>query len=156
MGGTSEAGKGPEVRIDLWLWAVRLYKTRSQAATACRGGKVRINGKPAKPAKSVRAGDRLDLNKTGLTRTVVVRDVLSKRIGAKVVADYLEDLTPPEVYQEAAQRRLEKIASLPKRDGGAGRPTKRDRRAWSKAADKAAEREAAVTELMRRSVDAAE
>lgn len=153
----TEAVEGAaEARVDLWLWAVRLYKTRSQAATACRGGKVRINGKPAKPAKLVRAGDRLEVRKTGLTKTVVVRSVLSKRVGAKVVDDYLQDLTSAEVYQEAAQRRLDKIASVPKRDGGAGRPTKRDRREWSKAADKAAEREAAVTELMRKSVRSGE
>jgi len=152
MGETVETEGVAEARVDLWLWAVRLYKTRSQAATACRGGKVRVNGKPAKPAKLVRAGDRLEISKTGLTKTVKVRDVLSKRIGAKLVEDYLEDLTPPEIYEEAAQRRLEKIASVPKRDGGAGRPTKRDRRAWSKAAEKAAEREAAVIDLMKKSV----
>ncbi len=156
MGETGKVDGVAEARVDLWLWAVRLYKTRSQAATACRGGKVRINGKPAKPAKLVRAGDRLEVSKAGLTKTMVVRDALSKRIGAKLIDDYLEDLTPPEVYQEAAQRRLDKIASVPKRDGGAGRPTKRDRREWSRAADKAAEREAAVTKLMRKSVESGE
>ena len=156
MSETGEAEGPAEARVDLWLWAVRLYKTRSQAATACRGGKVRVNAKPAKPAKLVRAGDRLEVSKTGLTKTLVVRRVLSKRVGAKVIDDYLEDLTPPEIYREAAQRRLEKIASVPKRDGGAGRPTKRDRREWSKAAEVAAERESAVTELMRKSVESGE
>jgi len=156
MGNSVDAKVTVEARVDLWLWAVRLYKTRSQSATACRGGKVRINGKPAKPAKVIRVGDRLEINKAGLTRTMVVRAVLNRRIGAKLVDDFLEDLTPPEVYQEAERRRLDKIASIPKRDGGAGRPTKRDRRQWSKAADKAAEREAAVTELMRKSVESGE
>lgn len=154
MAGTPDSNQ--EARIDLWLWAVRLFKTRSLAATACRGGKVRINGHHAKPARLVRAGDRLEVRKADLIRTVVVRKVLTKRVGAKVVEEYLDDLTPPEVYQAAADRRVAMAGARPVRGEGAGRPTKRDRREWSKAAEQATEREAAVTELMRKSLEPGE
>lgn len=118
------------IRIDKWLWAVRLFKTRTLAAEACRGGHVQINGEPAKPAREVRTGDVLTARLGDLVRTVRVRGALEKRVGAALVADYLDDLTPAEEY-ERVRKRAENSAAF--RDSGTGRPTKRDRRrmqAW--------------------------
>jgi ribosome-associated heat shock protein Hsp15 len=156
MEGMSEEARAMDrVRIDLWLWAVRLYKTRGLAAAACRGGKVRVLGASAKPSRPVRVDDVIEVSRGGLTRTVKVLALLKRRIGAKVVPDYLEDLTAPEVYEEAAARRAA-IQAAPRRHDGGGRPTKRDRRQWSRAADKAAEREEAIRELMRKSLESSE
>jgi ribosome-associated heat shock protein Hsp15 len=142
-----------QCRLDLWLWAVRIYKTRSQAATACRGGKVRVNGQNVKPARLVRAGDRIEVRRGAVTRQLEVREVLASRVGAKIVENYLIDHTPVEVYQEASRLSKERRLAQPVREEGKGRPTKKDRRAWSRAAEKAADREAAISELMRKSVD---
>lgn len=148
----SDSENSAQARLDLWLWAVRLYKTRSLATVACRGGKVRLNGKPAKPARPVRVGDRIELRKGSLTRDVEVKAILSRRVGAAIVEEYLTDHTPPEVYQEADRRRQMRNSAEVVRDEGSGRPTKKDRRALSKEAEKAARREAAITDLMRKSV----
>ena len=118
------------IRIDKWLWAVRLFKTRTLAAEACRGGHVRINGEPAKPAREVHPGDTLTTRQGDLLRTVRVRAALEKRVAAALVPEYLEDLTPAEEYERVRKRAEQSAAS---RDPGAGRPTKRDRRrlqAW--------------------------
>ena len=107
-------------RVDRWLWAVRLTKTRSDAAAACRGGHVRVNHRPAKPATSVSAGDEVRLRAGGLTRIVDVVRVIEKRVGAPVAVECYVDRTPkppPEATVPVAAR-----------DRGAGRPTKRDRR----------------------------
>lgn len=114
------------VRLDKWLWAVRLFKTRTAAADACRGGHVRVNDAPARAAREVRAGDVIRARTGGLHRTVRVRAALEHRIGAVRVPDYLEDLTPPEEYERA--RALRDAPGSPRRDAGAGRPTKRERR----------------------------
>lgn len=119
------------VRLDKWLWAVRFFKTRTLAAQACHGGHVRVNGLPAKAARDVRSGDLVTVRTAGeITHTVRVRAVLQNRIGAPLVADYLEDLTPPEeLERQRAARRQGTIG----RPAGSGRPTKRDRRlldAW--------------------------
>lgn len=140
-------------RIDLWLWAVRVFKTRSLAAAACRGGKIRIDGVTAKPARLVRPGDRIEVRRGLLTRLLEVKGVVKKRVGAKLVDDLLIDHTPPEAYQQAAEHRLKGAHAGPVRTEGSGRPTKRDRRDLAKLAEEAAEREAAVAELMRKSID---
>ena len=109
------------VRVDAWLWAVRVYKTRSAATSACRAGHVRVNGDRAKAAQSVRIGDQLRVRIAGFDRTLVVRQTISKRVGAPLAAAAMEDLTPPPPSPET-------VALVPQRDRGAGRPTKRERR----------------------------
>jgi ribosome-associated heat shock protein Hsp15 len=113
------------VRADRWLWAVRLYKTRGLACAACNAGHVRVNGHPCKPARPVRAGDVLSALTGEITRTVKVLAVLENRVGAKLVPQYLEDLTPPAEYAKPREQRL---APAGQRSKGAGRPTKKDRR----------------------------
>jgi ribosome-associated heat shock protein Hsp15 len=106
-------------RVDRWLWAVRLFKTRGDATDACRGGHVRVNGRPAKAATTVVAGDRVDVRTHGVEHTVEVRQLLEKRVGAALAADSYIDHTPPPPPRE------ERVAE---RERGAGRPTKRERR----------------------------
>ena len=109
------------VRVDAWLWAVRVYKTRSAATSACRAGHVRVNGDRAKAAQSVRIGDQLRVRIAGFDRILVVRQTISKRVGAPLAAAAMEGLTPPPPSPET-------VALVPQRDRGAGRPTKRERR----------------------------
>lgn len=106
------------VRVDSWLWAIRVYKTRSAATTACRAGHVRVNGDKAKAAQTVKPGDELRVRISGFDRILVVRMTLTKRVGAPVAALAYEDRTPPR----------EPTAMVAVRDRGAGRPTKRERR----------------------------
>ena len=106
------------VRVDAWLWAVRVYKTRSAATTACRAGHVRIGGDRAKAAQPVRIGDEVRVRIAGFDRILVVRQLLTKRVGAPLAAAAAEDRTPVR----------EPVAQLAVRDRGAGRPTKRERR----------------------------
>jgi len=108
-------------RVDAWLWAVRIYKTRSAATSACRAGHVRVNGDRAKAAQLVRPGDELRVRVAGFDRILVVRQPISKRVGAVLAAAAVEDLTPPPPPRELT-------AFVPMRDRGAGRPTKRERR----------------------------
>ena len=115
----------PSVRMDKWLWSVRLYKTRSLAAEACAAGKVRIGEQNVKPARSVQIGDIITASTGEMTRTVRVLELLEKRVGAKLVDRYLEDLTPASEYAKLRERRLEPIMFRPK---GSGRPTKKDGR----------------------------
>lgn len=108
-------------RVDQWLWGVRLYKTRTDATDACRGGHVRVNGNPAKAASPVRVGDAVEAYASGRQRILEVTRVIDKRVGASVAAEcYLDHSPPPPARAEA----------LPvfERDRGAGRPTKRERR----------------------------
>ncbi|MFD3377971.1 MULTISPECIES: RNA-binding S4 domain-containing protein [unclassified Streptomyces] len=112
---------GETVRVDSWIWSVRLVKTRSMGATACRGGHVRVNGERVKPAHTVRVGDEVRLRHDGRERVVVVKRVIRKRVGAAVAAECLVDNSPPPPPREA-------VAPAGVRDRGAGRPTKRDRR----------------------------
>lgn len=109
------------VRVDSWIWAVRLVKTRSLAQAACRGGHVRINGEKVKPAQAVRIGDEVRVRVGELERIVTVSRIIRKRVGANVAAECLIDLTPPPPPREA-------VPFAPQRDRGAGRPTKRERR----------------------------
>ncbi|GAB3604465.1 RNA-binding S4 domain-containing protein [Microbacterium aureliae] len=109
------------VRVDAWLWAVRVYKTRSLATTACRAGHVRVNGERAKAAQPVRPGDELRVRISGFDRILIVKAPISKRVGAAVAAEAVEDRTPPPLPRE-------ETPFVPIRDRGAGRPTKRERR----------------------------
>ena len=108
-------------RVDAWLWAIRVYKTRTLATAACRAGHVRVNGERAKAAQTVRVGDEVRVRIAGFDRQLVVRRTITKRVGAAVVAESVEDRTPPPPPRELT-------AFVPVRDRGAGRPTKRERR----------------------------
>lgn len=110
--------------MDRWLWAVRLTKTRTDAAAACRGGHVRVNDRPAKPATTVVPGDEVRVRAVGATKVVEVVRIIQKRVGAPDAATCFIDRTPkppPEALMPVARR-----------DRGAGRPTKRDRRVLDK------------------------
>lgn len=108
-------------RVDAWLWAVRLYKTRSSATDACRGGHVRVNGTPAKAATTLRVGDRVEATVGRRLRDLEVVELLEKRVGAPVAARaYVDHSPPPPPKEEETPVFL--------RERGAGRPTKRDRR----------------------------
>ncbi|KUL38038.1 RNA-binding protein [Streptomyces sp. NRRL F-4489] len=108
-------------RVDSWIWSVRLTKTRSAAAAACRAGHVRVNGERVKPAHALRAGDEVRLRQAGRERVVVVARLLRKRVGAPVAVECYVDNSPPVPPRE-------QIPVIAVRDRGAGRPTKRDRR----------------------------
>ena len=108
-------------RVDQWLWAVRLYKTRSAATAGCRGGHVRVNGAAAKPATPVRVGDRVEAVIHHRHRVLEVVRVIDKRVGASIAEECLVDHSPPPPPREEAP-------SFSGRDAGAGRPTKRERR----------------------------
>ncbi len=114
------AEEGP-VRVDAWIWSVRLTKTRSLAAEACRAGHVRVNGERVKPAHLVRSGDEVRLRGDGRERVVVVAGLVRKRVGPAVAADCYVDNSPPPPEHEP-------LLPVAHRDRGAGRPTKRDRR----------------------------
>lgn len=114
-----------ELRIDKYLWSIRVYKTRSEATDACKGGKIRVNGADTKPSKAVKVGDTIVARKGPVTYTYKVLQLIDKRQGAKLVPLYAENLT--------AQEELDKLRApvetfFLKRDRGAGRPTKKDRR----------------------------
>ncbi|SDK10705.1 RNA-binding S4 domain-containing protein [Streptomyces indicus] len=118
---TSEPSESGSVRVDAWIWSVRLLKTRSAAATACRAGHVRVNGERAKPAQAVKAGDEVRLRAEHRERVVIVKKIIRKRVGAPVAVECYQDNSPPPPPREA-------VAPAGVRDRGAGRPTKRDRR----------------------------
>ncbi len=100
---------------------MRLFKTRSAAAEACRGGHVRVNGATAKPAQQVKLGDEVRIRAAGVERIVIVERIVTKRVGPPIAAQCLIDRSPPPPSREV-------LASQPRRDRGSGRPTKRERR----------------------------
>lgn len=114
------------VRIDKWLWAVRLYRTRTLAADACRAGHVLIAGHKVKPAREVHVHEVIRAEAGGINRTVRVVGLLQQRVGAKLIAQFMEDLTPPSEFEKARQAQLQPVFYRPK---GLGRPTKKERRA---------------------------
>ena len=121
-----------EARLDKWLWAARIYKTRSLAADACKNGRVSINGAAAKPARTVKEGDEVSVRKSPITYTFRVKQAIEKRVGAKLLPDVLENVTPPEQYELLEMSR---ISGFVDRARGTGRPTKKDRRALDDFAD---------------------
>ena len=113
------------MRLDQWLWAVRIYKTRTIAADAIKGGLVKVAGEAAKPAREVKPGEMITARVNQMTRTVVVLDSPKSRVGAKLVPQFMEDRTPPEEYQRRREANLLPPGFRPQ---GTGRPTKRERR----------------------------
>ena len=108
-------------RVDRWLWAVRLYKTRSAASAACKGGHVEINGAKAKPAAPVKVGDTVRARVGDRERIVEVVRLIEQRVGPPAAAECIVDHSPPPPPREES-------LAVPRRDPGAGRPSKRDRR----------------------------
>ncbi|MET9555401.1 RNA-binding S4 domain-containing protein [Streptomyces sp. NPDC006645] len=119
----AHAGTGDQgtVRADVWIWSVRLTKTRSQAASACRAGHVRVNGERVKPAYAIKPGDEIRLRHAERERVVVLTRVVRKRVGAPVAVQCYVDNSPPPPPREFA-------GPVAVRERGAGRPTKRERR----------------------------
>ena len=113
------------VRMDKWLWAARLFKTRSLAADAIKGGKVKIDGNPIKPSREVKEGDIIQVQIDQLHKVVQVKTVIKNRVSAKQVPEVYNDLTPKEEYERIEFMHAYKAEW---RDRGAGRPTKKERR----------------------------
>lgn len=112
-------------RLDKYLWAIRVFKTRTDATDACKGGKVKVGGVNAKPSKEVKPGEIIQVHKGSVFYTYKVLKPLHNRVGASLVPEYAEDLTPEE---ELAKLHAPVETFFVKRDRGAGRPTKKDRR----------------------------
>jgi ribosome-associated heat shock protein Hsp15 len=118
------------VRLDKWLWAVRLFKTRTAASTSCRNGHVQVNGHPAKPSRDIRPGDLVTARTEAGQRTYRLLTCLDRRLAASALVDHITDLTPPE-EKVTRPRSPDDIGLLRMR--GTGRPTKKERRqfdAW--------------------------
>ena len=112
-------------RIDKWLWAVRIFKTRAIATESCSGGKVKIDGTAVKASRKIHAGDVIQVRKGMVKHLYCVLKIAEKRMGAKLVPDFLEDMTPEE---ELAILKSAKKQPIQTREKGQGRPTKRERR----------------------------
>ena len=115
-----------EARLDKWLWAARIYKTRTLAADACKNGRITINGAQAKPSRTVKAGDKVWVKKPPVIYTFRVIQPIEKRVGAKLLPDILENITDPSQLEVLE---MSKISGFIGRAKGTGRPTKKDRRA---------------------------
>lgn len=113
------------VRIDKYLWCIRLFKSRSLATDACDGGKVKIDGTSVKPSRHIKPGEIITVQQGYIKRAFRVLELLEKRVGAPLVKNYAEDITPPE---ELAKRETERFVSYQSKFKGTGRPTKKDRR----------------------------
>lgn len=117
------------LRIDKWLWAVRLHKTRSLAIDACKAGHVQVDGHKVKPARNVKLNEVISVRMGLITKTVRVTGLIERRIGASLVSQYYEDITPTEEYEKLKDEKRQPFFANPK---GFGRPTKKDRRAMGK------------------------
>lgn len=112
-------------RLDQWLWSVRVFKTRAEAAAVCRNGRVQVNGLDAKPGRNVHIGEVVTARVGLIERTLKVVGLPRSRVGAKLLPAFVEDLTPASEYEKAKQANLEHMLA---RERGHGRPTKKDRR----------------------------
>lgn len=117
--------KNNEARIDKWLWAARIFKTRTIAAAACKKGQVSMKGAQLKPSRTIREGDVIDVRKPPITYSFRVLQAIEKRVGAKLIPEILENVTAPEQYEILE---MAKISGFVGRAKGLGRPTKKDRR----------------------------
>lgn len=114
-----------EARIDKWLWAVRIFKTRTIAAEACKKGRVSLKGIPVKASRNIKEGDIVEVKKPPITYSFKVLQPIEKRVGAKQVKEHMENVTPPEQIEILEMSR---ISGFIDRTRGTGRPTKKDRR----------------------------
>lgn len=121
------------LRIDKWLWAVRIFKTRSQATEACKKGKVLIDGIPVKASRIIKINEIVAVKKNPVVYKYKVKGLLEKRIGAKLISEFVDDLTPEE---ELLKLEIVKNSSYGYRRKGFGRPTKKERRVISRISDK--------------------
>ena len=112
-------------RIDKWLWAIRIYKTRSLATEACKAGKIKIEGQSIKPSRELKLMDVITISQGPLTKTIRVKTLIHNRVSAKLVSENAEDLTPAEEYEKL---KLMQEVNGERRDRGIGRPTKKQRR----------------------------
>lgn len=115
----------PEARIDKWMWAARIFKTRTIAAEACKKGRISINGSQAKPARMVKPGDVVQVRKPPVTYSFKVLQAIEKRVGAKLVPEIMENVTTPDQYELLE---MSKISGFVDRARSTGRPTKKERR----------------------------
>lgn len=113
------------IRIDKWLWAARLFKTRTQAAEACARGKIKIQGTRVKPSREIKSGEKIDIQFPMIHKTIQVKQIVKNRVSPKLVLEVMTDLTPTE---EIEKLEFYKQMNYEKRDRGTGRPTKKDRR----------------------------
>ena len=113
------------VRIDKWLWAVRVFKTRTIASEACKKGRVFVDSNSVKPSRMIRIGEVVQVKKPPVTYSFKVIGLSQKRMGAKLVPEFMENVTPPEEYEVLE---MNKIGGFIDRQRGTGRPTKKDRR----------------------------
>lgn len=114
-----------EARIDKWLWAARIFKTRTMAAAACKKGQVSMGGTQLKASRTVKAGDVVNVRKPPITYSFRILQPIEKRVGAKLIPEILENVTTPEQYELLE---MSKISGFIGRAKGTGRPTKKDRR----------------------------
>lgn len=114
-----------EARIDKWLWAARIFKTRTIAADACKKGRISINGAQVKPSRMIKPGDVINVKKSPITYSFKVLQAIEKRVGAKLVPEIMENVTTPEQYELLE---MSKISGFIDRARGTGRPTKKERR----------------------------
>jgi ribosome-associated heat shock protein Hsp15 len=118
-----------KVRIDKWLWATRVYKTRALSTEACKAGHVKVNGKAVKPARPVAVGEMISATVGSIHRVVKALVLIDKRVGAKVLDQYVEDLTPAAEYEKLKRSEPTPVFNHSK---GRARPTKRDRRVFER------------------------
>ena len=142
-GGSSAGGSfareglgGGQARLDKWLWAARIFKTRTLAAAACKKGQVSVGGAQMKPSRMVKAGDIVDVRKPPVTYSFRILQAIEHRVGAKLIPEILENVTAPEQYELLEMNR---ISGFIGRTRGTGRPTKKERRALDDFADTAAD-----------------
>jgi ribosome-associated heat shock protein Hsp15 len=114
-----------EARIDKWMWAARIFKTRTLAAEACKKGRVSINGAAAKASRTIKAGDVIGVRKSPITYSFKVVQAIEKRVGAKLLPQVMENVTPAEQYEILE---LSRAGGFVDRAKGSGRPTKKERR----------------------------
>lgn len=114
-----------ETRIDKWLWAVRIYKTRSQASDACHKGHVTVGNLPVKSSRMIRVGEKVSVRRPPIVRTYQVLDISDKRMSAKLAEEYVRDVTPSD---QLALLEMQKDMQWLGREKGTGRPTKKERR----------------------------
>ncbi|MDR3187862.1 MAG: RNA-binding S4 domain-containing protein [Prevotellaceae bacterium] len=116
---------GESSRVDKWLWCVRAYKTRSEAAEACKSGRVRVNGVEAKASRELKVGDMVSFRKAPVTYAYRVAGFPKSRVAAKLVSEFADDQTPPE---ELGKLNVDRLTIFVQREKGSGRPTKKERR----------------------------